>query len=71
MIRRIFLRALALAALPAPGAASRKNLDALVADYNRRFESVSNVGENAVCYDRETWNGIREAFSKIIAACEK
>ena len=67
MMRRFFLRALYLAV---PAAAKKAHLDKLIADYNRRFESVVNVGENTVCYDRETWNGIREAFSKIIRAVE-
>ena len=68
MIRRIFLKLFAFASLPFPGDARRKNLDALIADYNRRFEAVYNISENVVCYERDTWNGVREAFTKIIEA---
>lgn len=42
-------------------------LDALIADYERLFESTNEVG-GAVCYDHDTWDAIREAFTKIIAA---
>jgi hypothetical protein len=45
------------------------NLDELIADYQRRFESVTNVGGDTVCYDRETWDGVRAAFSRIVAEC--
>ena len=48
-----------------------KELDPLVAHYNELFESITNVGEDTVCYDREVWDGIREAFTKIIAACRR
>lgn len=70
VIRRFFLRALTLAAIPPPGEAKRRNLDALINNYNRLFESVVNVGENTVCYERETWNSIREAFARIVEASD-
>lgn len=65
MMRRFFLRALYLAV---PAVQKRAYLDELISDYKRRFESVSNISETTVCYDREVWDGIREAFRKIVAA---
>ena len=64
MMRRLFLALLAAAAV----SGKKHDLDQLIADYNRRFEDVRYAG-HAVIYERETWDGVRQAFSKIIAAC--
>jgi hypothetical protein len=51
-----------------PKAAPSNKLDQLVADYNRYLNSATFVG-NDVIYTRNTWDGLREAFTKIIREC--
>jgi hypothetical protein len=65
MIRRVFLSFLFALALPRK---KRQNLDRLIFEYERLFNSGEFIG-NQVLYNRELWDSVSEAFTRIVQEC--
>ena len=65
-LRRSFIASLFAAPLFGK---SKVNLDKLVNNYQRVFESVTYVGDTVI-YERKTWDAVREAFTEIVKVCK-